>query len=118
MSAFLSLAEQNDWFRKHLGMPQYGAFDIPGRYVISKGVEALGGREQDNIFFSVRNFTEFTEDNDPHGEHDFGAIDHPTAGKVFWKIDYYDPDMEAGSENPSDPEKTVRVLTIMLAQEY
>ena len=55
--------------------------------------------------------------NDPHGEHDFGSF--ALAGrKFFWKIDAYDADMQFGSEDPTDPEKTTRVLTIMLAEEY
>jgi hypothetical protein len=55
--------------------------------------------------------------NDPHGEHDFGNF--TLAGrKFFWKIDYYDAAMEFGSEDPADPSKTTRVLTIMLASEY
>ncbi len=62
-------------------------------------------------------FDSFTEDNDPHGKHDFGAFEHE-GKRVFWKIDYYAPDMEHGSENPADPKQTVRVLTIMLASEY
>ena len=60
---------------------------------------------------------EFSADNDPHGEHDFGRFE--VAGeKFFWKIDYYGSDMMSGSEVPSDPEKTTRVLTIMLSHEY
>ena len=55
--------------------------------------------------------------NDPHGEHDFGSFEIDDR-KVFWKIDCYDAAMEFGSEDPADPSKTTRVLTIMLASEY
>jgi Protein of unknown function (DUF3768) len=55
---------------------------------------------------------EFTADNDPHGEHDFGSFQ--AAGEAFfWKIDYYDRDLMFGSEDPADPDKTTRVLNIM-----
>jgi len=36
--------------------------------------------------FKVESFDSFTEDNDPHGEHDFGAFEHE-AQRIFWKID-------------------------------
>ena len=53
----------------------------------------------------------------PYGEHDFGSF--KLVGRTFfWKIDYYDKRCKFGSEDQSDPEKTTRVLTIMLAEEY
>jgi type I restriction enzyme, R subunit len=73
--------------------------------------------QREKLFDRVRNFNEFTEDNDPHGEHDFGAIE--LDGEMyFWKFDYFDPSMEYGSDDPSDPTKTTRVLTIMHRSEY
>jgi len=55
--------------------------------------------------------------NDPHGEHDFGAVEEAGV-RYFWKIDYYDRDMTMGSDDPADPEVTTLVLTVLLASEY
>lgn len=65
----------------------------------------------------MQRFDTFTPDNDPHGEHDFGLLT-VSGHRVMFKIDYYDPSMSYGSEDPSDPARTCRVLTIMLAGEY
>jgi hypothetical protein len=67
------------------------------------------------ILDRVRNYTDFTEDNDPYGEHDFGSF-MISGERIFWKIDYYDKSMSQGLD-PSDP-AVVRVLTIMRASEY
>jgi hypothetical protein len=65
----------------------------------------------------VATFDDFMPENDPYGEHDFGAFD--LAGRrFFWKIDQYDKNLEFGSSDPSDPEQTTRVLTLMLAEDY
>ena len=81
------------------------------------GVDALPSDVKALVIRRVATFSEFTTENDPHGEHDFGSF--TLAGrKFFWKIDYYDANMEFGSENPGDTTKTTRVLTIMLASEY
>jgi hypothetical protein len=91
---------------------------IGGQIVITQGIAGLHPTVQAGITATVSIFSNFNADNDPHGEHDFGAFDFPGAGKVFWKIDYYDLTLTAGSENPADPSQTTRVLTIMLAHEY
>ena len=90
---------------------------LTGRVLMTEGIRSLPDDMQSRIAETVQTFSEFTPGNDPHGEHDFGAFTIE-GRKVFWKIDYYAPDMEHGSEDPADPAKTRRVLTIMLAEEY
>ena len=88
---------------------------LGGRTVLTKGVANHPAKEE--IITAVRAFEDFTEGDDPYGEHDFGALD--VAGeRIFWKIDYYDPLYQFGSEDPSDPAKTGRLLTILLVEEY
>jgi len=90
---------------------------IGGRIALSSGIADLTIGVRAEVLLKVRNFTDFNDDNDPYGEHDFGSFE--VAGETFfWKIDYYNRNMTGGSEDPSDPEKTTRVLTIMFAGEY
>jgi len=88
-----------------------------GKVVMTAGVAALPEEQVTQVFERVRQFDEFTKDNDPYGEHDFGSFE-VASQTHFFKLDYYSPDMEGGSEDPSDPTKTTRVLTIMRADEY
>lgn len=88
-----------------------------GQILMTHGVSNFNRETIGRIAEAVRNYDDFSDDNDPYGEHDFGSFeidDH----KLFWKIDYYGPDMMHGSEDASNPEITSRVLTIMLADEY
>ncbi|WP_299871064.1 DUF3768 domain-containing protein [uncultured Sulfitobacter sp.] len=71
----------------------------------------------DEIVQIVSEFSVFTEDNDPHGEHDFGTFEY-LGETCFWKIDAYDNDYFMGSDDPTDLSKTRRVLTVMLAEEW
>ncbi len=88
-----------------------------GRVMLTAGVDALPSDVKAMAIRRVATFSDFTADNDPHGEHDFGNF--TLAGrKFFFKIDAYDANMEFGSEDPADPSKTTRVLTIMFASEY
>ena len=69
------------------------------------------------ILDKVRKYKDFTPINDPYFEHDFGSIQFGE-NTIFWKIDYYDIDLQMHSPDPSDPAVTTRILTIMLAEEY
>ena len=88
-----------------------------GRILITSGIQALGEEAVRTILEAVRDFDQFTPDNDPYGEHDFGSLE-VEAHHIFFKIDSYEPTGSAGSEDPADSEKTLRVLTIMHAEEY
>jgi hypothetical protein len=97
------IAELNDKFRKE-----------PNQYWRFTG----GAREtSDELIKAIAEFNNFTEDNDPYAEHDFGAI--TIKGQTyFWKIDYFDLNLKFGSPDPSDPNVTRRVITIMHSSEY
>ena len=87
-----------------------------GKCVLTRSVAALDADTQMIILARVRTFDTFTPDNDPHGEHDFGAVSVAGVGKVFFKIDYYDDaTLQWGAE---DRIKAYRILTIMLASDY
>lgn len=103
------IARLNDLCRSAMG--------IAGKLIQTEGVCALPLAEQSAIREKVETFNDFSEGNDPYGERDFGAFEH-NGQRIFWKIDYYARDLMHGSENPADPQQTVRVLTIMLAHEY
>jgi hypothetical protein len=88
-----------------------------GNVVITRGLAGLDADILRKIMTAVQCFDRFTADNDPHGEHDCAIAD--VAGeRVMFKIDYYDRAMQGHSPDESDPNVTIRVLTIMLASEY
>ena len=104
------IRDLNDTFRKTLD-------PTLGRMMLTAGVDALPSDVRAMAIRNVATFDAFSADNDPHEEHDFGSFDL-ASDKFFWKIDYYDRNLEFGSDDPSDPAKTSRVLTLMLAAEY
>lgn len=102
------IRELNDTFRQSL---------TGGRVVMTNGILTAPDLDTETMMQRVRDFTDFATDNDPYGEHDFGSLEVGTY-KIFWKIDYYDKSLEYGSEDPSEPAVTTRIMTIMLAEEY
>ena len=88
-----------------------------GLVVLTPGIRSLDPPVVRAIDTAVSAFDTFDPDNDPHDEHDFGAV--TVCGHVvFFKIDYYDLDLRHMSPDPADPEVTRRVMTLMLAEEY
>lgn len=102
------IRELNDAFRRTF---------IGGSVLITAGVQALSRDTRAKLLHQVCQFHDFEAGGDRYGEHDFGAIELG-GSRFFWKIDYYNREFDGGSENPADPAKTTRVLTIMLASEY
>ena len=98
----------NDRFRQTL---------IGGRVMMTSGVAAMADDDRRILLDRVRRFDEFTPENDPYGEHDFGSIDLGGC-RYFWKIEYYDLALTCGSPDASDSAATARVLTLMRADEY
>ena len=103
-----TIRKLNDQFRQSLR---------GGMLVMTAGVIALGQDRQLKILEAVSKFDPFDEDNDPYGEHDFGALE-VEGERLLFKIDYFDHDLSAQSPDPADPSVTKRLLTIMLADEY
>ena len=110
---FQRIAQLNDAFRK-------GDPSVPGQRFVTAGVVHLLSKldiSAEKLFQRVAQFDDFTQHNDPHTEHDFGAFEFH-GHQLFWKVDAYDADYNMGSDDPTELSKTRRVLTIMLAEEW
>jgi len=88
-----------------------------GRVVVTSGVAYLDADTLAQILNAVRTYDQFHEDIDPYGEHDTGRFT-VCCEDYYWKIDYYDSNLEFRSTDPADPLVTIRVLTIMRVDEY
>ncbi len=102
------IRELNDAFRKSFS---------GGKILMTAAVCELPDMVKAAALQRVGAFEAFTKDNDPYGEHDFGFF-KLVCRTFYWKIDYYDERCEFGSEDPADPKRTTRVLTLMLAEDY
>ena len=119
------IARLNDLARSAMG--------VACTAVATAGFRSLPEADQSCVRELIETFDAFDEDNDPHGERDFGSIYQLADGRwtterprmredererVFWKLDYYDRQMEFASDDAANPAITRHVLTIMLSDEY
>lgn len=97
---------------------QIAALNDAVRHSVANTVITPGVLVLDNVLGLMRqvyDYADFTDDNDPYGEHDFGSFDWH-GERICWKIDYYDAQLKAWCD-PLDPDCR-RVMTVMLASEY
>jgi len=101
-----SIVDINDELRTKLpNLPR------PHRMVMTEGVRSLPALDKWELLRRIREFDDFTEGNDPYGEHDCVFVE--MGGRNYMsKIDYYDDSFESHKENGN------RVFTIMNASEY
>lgn len=88
-----------------------------GSLMVTQGVLAITSYNSAELAEALAAYDTFDADNDPHGERDFGDLTL-WGEDLFWKLDYYSPDLRYGSDDPADPDKTKRVLTVMLTSEW
>ncbi|WP_425624906.1 DUF3768 domain-containing protein [Agrobacterium radiobacter] len=91
---------------------------LNGRFVAVGGLINEDQEKRLRVFEAAAAFDAWTTGDDPYGEHDFGKF--TVDGEDFmFKIDYYAIGDEAhGSEHPEDQATTIRVLTLMYAEDY
>ena len=97
----------NDLLRKTFG----------GQVMLTTGIRAKSSEDQAEILHKVRLFNEFTKANDPYAEHDYGRFSY-NGEDIIFKIDYYNKTYDRMSDDPSNPDITNRVMTIMCSDEY
>lgn len=88
-----------------------------GTIMVTQGVLAISGYNSLELAEALAAYDAFDAENDPHGERDFGDLTL-WGQDLFWKVDYYDIDLKFGSDDPANPDKTQRVLTVMLTSEW
>ena len=75
--------------------------------MFTAGITTLDQSIQYRILRELKLFDDFTDDNDPYGEHDCAIVSWEEYRVVF-KIDYYDPALQCHSEDPANPENRPR----------
>ncbi|RIK85496.1 MAG: hypothetical protein DCC69_10110 [Hyphomicrobiales bacterium] len=90
---------------------------LDGEWVLTAGIAGLDNALALKVIHAVRTFDAFPSDDGSRDEHDFGAM-QVDGVRVCWKIDCYDLDKRQASSDPADETRTLRVLTVMLAEEF
>ena len=102
MHRIARIRELNDAFRQTL---------TGGAVWLTETVAALPEVERKEVLRKVQTCVQF-DNGDSVGEHELVTVEH-LGQRYRAKISYYSPDLRRCSDDPADPSRTVRVLTIM-----
>jgi len=111
------IAKQNDAFRTSIMLSLKPEGVPPGKLVMTSGIAAQSDEFRTALIVELINFDAFDEDSDPYEMHEMGVLEIE-GEKVWFKFDLYDENYEYGAEDPTDPKRTRRVLTLLLPSEY
>ncbi len=90
---------------------------LNGRMVAMGALGQDGKEKVIRVYRAAAAFDDWPDGDDPYGEHDFGKFE--VDGEAFmFRIDYYSLDEMHGSEHPEDQNTTIRVMTLMYAEDY
>jgi hypothetical protein len=93
-----------------------GAQPLNGKVIVTGRLAQMDANLQYMVARNAARFNAFSEDNDPHGEHDCAVFE--VGDRFMFKIDYYALDEETLSEHPEDPNVTIRVMSLFYADDY
>ena len=102
------IAALNDMFRQS---------QLTGKVELSVGIRSLDPNTREGILYGVKNYNAFAPQGDSQKERDFGAFECGEHN-IFWLIDCYDEDGYVMFDNPTDIDRSNRVLRVMLVEEY
>ena len=88
-----------------------------GRFVVTRTVHDMGPEFVAKAVKAVKAFNNFNQGNDPYSEHDFFAFKVDDED-LYFRIDYYDHTLKYGSPDPSNPQVTTRIGTLMMQSDY
>jgi hypothetical protein len=103
---------------RELNIAFWRAPHLHGRLMMSRYVADRSSHFHMKCIEALRVYDGWSKDNDPWSEADMCVLD--IDGETVWaKLDYYSrADLNYGSEDPSDPAKTLRIGTLMFPDEY
>ena len=117
LAATAEIARQNDLFRRSI-LTTGRCPSLAGQACVTASLAHRANLPQIMEAIATAGDEAFTPDIDPEGGHDFGRVEID-GERIWFKIDYYgDANCAWGSDDPSNPAQTFRLLTVLLPSDW